>query len=399
MDPLVLIRDLDQRHRYSDWQDYYWADFTRTASAFIEQGYWTRLGYRRLRNFLLEQIHAGANQLYLRTIYKKYLETFDPESNLTKDLAESFQNSWTQLNLPIKEQVERFHIFDIKAAPVELVSRHIDAQPNPYESIRDIGIDAPHGQGLMHQAHLNFTAKQARGIESGNYGAALKLLDWIHPQHRDPHQNPKDALDALLLPWEHKDPRQELKDLISTRLVEAYGDLRISDSGVWQTCTTLSRQILIRWLVGATIETFFEIVTDADSSHMWPYRREFWYELYERRRIHEAWFCLSSEGRRIANQMVERNEGIQLVYAANTSINSTDRKKCLLLMKVDNHWVVEGSHSFKVHIFPQTPRSQFDTFSQTYTCEQFRSISGPEEPERIVHSSNWQSKVLHALGS
>ena len=36
-------------------------------------------------------------------------------------------------------------------------------------------------------------------------------------------------------------------------------------------------------------------------------------------------------------------------------------------------------------------------YDDSYTCDQFRYIPGPERPERIVHLSNWRNKVLMAL--
>ena len=59
--------------------------------------------------------------------------------------------------------------------------------------------------------------------------------------------------------------------------------------------------------------------------------------------------------------------------------------------------MVEGSHNFPTWVFPPGDPNAFMPYDDSYTCDQFRYIQGPERPERIVHLSNWRNKVLMAL--
>ena len=96
--------------------------------------------------------------------------------------------------------------------------------------------------------------------------------------------------------------------------------------------------------------------------------------------------------------MMRRRGNIELGFAENRSRGAEDRKKCLLIMNIDEKWVVEGSDNFKTHVFPRRRLSTWKPYEDCYTCEQFRDIKGRDEPERIVHNPySWRNRVLTAL--
>jgi len=66
-------------------------------------------------------------------------------------------------------------------------------------------------------------------------------------------------------------------------------------------------------------------------------------------------------------------------------------------MNAKGHWVVEGSHSFPIWVFPAGNTDTLIPYAESYTCEQFRELQFTGQAERIVHLGDWQSKVLTAI--
>ena len=404
-DPEQLVQDMDRRRRSGDWSDFYWADLTRATRALIDSGLCRNRRYGRLLEFLLDQVRPGVNRPYLRTLFRKYMETFNPGSRLTRSLAPVLKDHWREAALPVEALVTRFRIFDLDPAPSQVIAAFMVGQDDPFAALREIGVEAPHGPGLMTAAHRFFVSSLAPRIGKGESASTHRLLSWLKPASEGrplEGAGAAQAIDALLEPWERRAPDRDLQHLIEARLLAAYGDPRIQSTGVWSLISTGARRVILQWLAGATIQVFFDIVTQAvaggPSAHMWPARRSLWKDLFDEARITEAWFALSEAGNRVAERLQREHGEIRLAFGRNRSQSSQDRSKCLLIMNVQGRWVVEGSHVFPTWVFPPGDLSVLTPYEDLYTCEQFRDIQGPEQPERITHSrTTWRNKVLTAL--
>lgn len=319
-DPKRLVRDLDRRRRLGDWSDFYWTDVDRAARALIDSGLWRHARYADLLQFLLDQVRPGVNRPYLRTLYRKYIETFEPGSRLTRALAPVLKVHWREATLPVEALVTRFRIFDLDPSPAQVIAAFMAGQDDPFAAVRSVGVEAPHGLGLMASVHPLFVSSLAPRIAEGEPAATHRLLAWLKPPGEDePLQGAgaAQAIDALLEPWDGRAPHSELQRLIEARLLAAYGDPRIRSSGAWSLISASARCVILQWLAGATIEVFFDIVTQAVtgdlSEHMWPVRRTLWKELFDEARITEAWFALSDAGVRVAERR-QRDHDIPLAH-------------------------------------------------------------------------------------
>ena len=397
----ALAFRMERRRRNDDWRGFSWSDARRTALALLDSGLWADARFNGLFRFTLDQIGPGANRPYVRAMFDMYLRTFDPRSDATRRLAAVLKRHWSTTALPIGSLVRRFRIFDLDTDPPRTIAEYMDSQHAPFRALHTAGVKAPHGKGLMQEAHSRFIEKVTLRIRDGDLDAIKRLLNWISPpSQRSPLLGNRagEAIDVLLLPWRTDDPGSEIKTLLKTRLTRAYGDPRIGAAGAWSTCESTSRNVMLKWLAGGTIQVFFDIVTQADRSHMWSDRKRLWRDLYEEGRITQAWFALSQKGMDIARNLDNRREGVTLLeFAENKSSTAQDRRKCLLMMRIDGRWVVEGSHVFPTWVFPREELATFRPFESSYTCEQFRDAQGPEKPERIVHSRTWKNTVLAAL--
>ena len=387
-DSELLVREVERRRRSGDWRDYYWADLDRATRAFIDSGLWRDRRYGHLQEFLCRQVRPGVNRPFLRTLFRKYLETFDPESTLTRALASVLKDHWKETALAVEALVTRFRIFDLDPLPSQVVAAFMVGEDDPYSALRELGVEAPHGPGLMAAAHPFFVSSLAPRIAEGDSAAIHRLLSWLRPPEADqPLQGAgaARAIDALLEPWDGAAVDSDLQHLIEARLLAAYGDPRIQSTGVWSVISQKAKRVILKWLTGATIQVFFEIVTRADRTHMWSDRKSLWMDLFDEGLVTQAWFALSDAGTRFANRLQREHDEVPLAFGRNRSQTSQDRRKCLLIMNVQGRWVVEGSHSFPTWVFPPGDLVALVPYEDSYTCDQFRYIEGPERPERIVH--------------
>ena len=404
-----LISELNRRHHNSDWSDYSWGDFIQAALLFIESDHLENPKFSELKSLLIRRIHHSKNdrpsaeqfrRAYVRKVFYKYLEIYEPNSSMTRALANALSNSWLDVGLKIDSLVKEFQIFQTDGSPAGLLATYMVNENTSYSSLKKAGVQNPHSTGLMELAHKEFVIMLKSRIEDGDEIATKKLIDWLNPKHADTtiqHLGAYLAIETLLEPWRLRDPDDKQKELITNGLIKAYGDPRIT-AGIWGICSTAARQVIFKWLAGKTILMFFEIVTEAEISHMWTDRKELWYGLFEDNLISEAWFALSKKGIEIAEQKKHSLELDQLEYGKNESQTAADRKKCLLIMKVNDHWVVEGSHSFKTHVFQKNDESFVKPYKDSYTCDQFRK-SGVNRSDQFVHwpIENWQNNVIKAI--
>lgn len=226
-DPGQLVREVDRRRRMGDWSDFYWPDLVRAARALIDSGLWRHARYADLLQFLLKQIHREANRPYLRTMFRKYIETFEPGSRLTRVLAPVLKVHWRETTLPIEHLVTQFRIFNLDPSPAQVIAAFMAGQDDPFAAVRALGVEAPHGPGLMASVHPLFVSSLATRIAEGERAAIHRLLSWLKPPGEDePLQGAgaAQAIDALLEPWEGCALDADLQHLIEARLLAAYDD-------------------------------------------------------------------------------------------------------------------------------------------------------------------------------
>ena len=173
---------------------------------------------------------------------------------------------------------------------------------DPWQGLRDLHLLSPHAPGIMDFAHIAFVDRLAPRLDQP--AEIDRLLRWLKPDGHEPRASGAgEAIEALLMPWRDRDPSAHMQHDLITRVVGYYGDPRVrGHAGAWSSVSDELLTILLRWLTGANIRFFLEVVSAVEDSHMWAPREKFWLTLYNQKRIDAAWVAFSDAGAALARR-------------------------------------------------------------------------------------------------
>ncbi len=236
---------------------------------------------------------------------------------------------------------------------------------------------------------LNGRKLKMNGSKDGIWG---KFRDFVIDGSNWRFENCKYLIaESLLKPFISNDPDDYTKNLIQNFLLNYFGDPRIKRSN-WLGVQESLRGVLHRWLVGATLKDFFEIIDKTAVDHMWRYRNAFWNAYLMRKYIDDAWVALGSDARRLADRILDNK------YSCYGALNSRDQS--VLLMRIGSLTIIEWSHNGKCRIWitqtkntPKLHQPQYlSSFLKNDTC-QFDLVHAGAEYYR------WQAELSNFIYS
>ena len=217
-------------------------------------------------------------------------------------------------------------------------------------------------------------------------------MTWLRPAGQAPRQiGAGKAIEALLGIWIDRTPPKEVQTLLIDRLAQVYGHPRVNRQAVWDEIDPQLERVFLRWLMGSDIRFLFRVLTEVERGHMWADREEFWWTLYEQGRIDEVWIAFNDAGYQSALRKLPEDKGRT---AGRFGRQVGDKDKSLLIMRIGNKIIVEGTYSFKVHIFAADRSKSPKLYQPRYDVAQIRGIAGSVT---IPHLGSWQMRVLLAL--
>ena len=252
--------------------------------------------------------------------------------------------------------------------------------------------------GLVDTASASFVAALAPRV--ADQAVSRRILDWFAPDGgRARVIAAEAAIDALLSPWQRDEPPEAWKRILLDRLVAAYQDPRITPGGAWGRVREDTRETFIRWQTGATLRAFLDIVSLAEDSHMWGNRRPFWEGLYEQGHIQAAWVAFSRKAAAIAVRKANETGDKSLRNFGRQIAGGSRADTSILILRINGRTVVEGSHSYKVHVFPDNHQHTPRMFGSRYDCEEIRlALADTMENKRTHIGELWKIWVREKTG-
>ena len=389
----AIVVEMLRRVQSENWEGATLASVIRAGRVVFEPDFRARRDLRPLREFYVRETEKSTSPGYLGAMMSIYLGSYEPGAGHSRDLARALNQArayvtgrWLRLleNTP--------YLFDSRHVE-RSIGKAMQGMDDPWKGLKKMGFQNPHAIGLLYHAHLAYVAEVKPELRKPFRVA--QMLGWLKPAGRDVRSSgAREAVEALLNPWKSREPPDDLRDRLIEGLVSAYGDPRIRRGGVWAQVHEKFKSVLLRWLTGANIQFFLDVVTEVEESHMWQPRREFWWKLYKQKQIDAAWVAFSPKAAITAKRQAHRVGRSDLSFGKQTAGGSRSNTS-LLILKIGDCVVVEGSHSYKVHVFRSNDPLAPELFAQEYDCEQIRLAPGHREQ---AHHSGWERRVRRLIG-
>jgi len=385
-----LVTEMFRRLQAGDWKGVRMSFVTSAARALFDAERRSRTALEPLRRFYYAELEASDSRSFLAAMMSVYLGSYEPGATHTVALARSLAKVRQRLDARSRLLVDEVpEVLDPKKGAEALGSLMVQMD-DPWQGLRDLHLLSPHAPGIMDFAHLAFVDRVAPKLNQPT--EIERLLRWLKPDGREPRASGAgEAIEALLMPWRDRDPSSQMQHDLITRIVDYYGDPRVRGrAGVWSSVSEELLAILLRWLTGANIRFFLEIVSAVEDSHMWAPREKFWLSLYNQRRIDAAWVAFSDAGAALAR----RKAGTRAIPFGRQIAGGSRSGTCLLILKIGAKIVVEGSSNYKIHIFDERNSRAPKLYQNSYDCDAIRRISGAQAK---MHLGYWEGWVLERI--
>lgn len=388
-DPEAILAEMSRRLKQGDWRNCTVAGTVRAAHVVFSERYQARFRHRGLRSFFIAEARESRIAAFRGGMMSVYLSTYEPGAEHTRDLASALSKGRTNLGPRWADLLANFPaLLDARRAH-ESIAQQMLLMRDPWRELKESGVRSPHGPGLMSHVHLAYLKQIAEWLSTRT--GIDTLVRWLKPDGQDAKVGgAKEAIEALLHPWLSRNPAEDLRGHLVDELLRLYRDPRVARGGPWRLVGDQHLALVRRWLTEQSIVFFLDVVSEVNRSHMWPERREFWLGLYEEGRVADAWVAFSSVAESRAKRIGKDNSGRELVYGRQTGPRPDTS---LLILRIGDCVVVEGSHSYKVQFFRSSNRDAPRLFGDTYDCDQIRYCSDDDQ----VHLGDWQARVLEKL--
>ncbi|KTD18862.1 EH signature domain-containing protein [Legionella jordanis] len=188
-------------------------------------------------------------------------------------------------------------------------------------------------------------------------------------------------IQSLLTPWlsNNSTNSSESQKKVQDLLIKHFKDPRIIAyrRDGWRSISEQYLKVIYQWLVGESIEQFFEIVDQMALDRQWKYRKAFWMAYYKYGFLDEAWFVLGPDAKYYAETYFEN----KLSFGAMDSGCKSNHS--VLILKIGNIVLAEWSHEGKCRAWRDEDPKAPERYKNYYVGKNFK-----EESLKIVPHYN-----------
>ncbi|MGJ8530301.1 EH signature domain-containing protein [Maritalea sp.] len=352
--------------------------------------------FRKLQKFLLQQAARTSRSNLLSAMCEGYFEGWKEDDPLTVEVSGIMQDRADKLPDHLAHLVGSLpETFDPSAGALKVAMR-MAQDDDPFEMLISCGFTDPHAIGFCTKASRHFLTTLPPVRTRADMD---RLMRWCRPDGVLGLQGKQmiDVINLLLRPWISNNPAKMDQKYIIDFLMGHFEDPRISGEHIWKDVDPDCRGVLLRWLAGDSIIAFMDIISTVEHKNpeTWRMRREFWTRLYDEGTVSEAWVALHPIAVDEAQRRFDLTQDMSLNAYAKQSGKRRDTS--LLIMRAGNRIIVEGSHTYRVHIFKEGALQRPELYLETYKDEDITlEDRNPNTWSHDVHG-RWREKVREQL--
>lgn len=197
--------------------------------------------------------------------------------------------------------------------------------------------------------------------------------------------------DALLLPFRSETPAADVKESIMRFLLRHLRHPQLEDHR-WIGASQDAKNVMLRWLVGQTLEAFFWILDQTAKDAHWRYRRAFWRAYLDRDVIKDAWIVLGSRARELARSRLPELNGH---YGLLRGVGGNQSVLLLRISGTSDLIIAEWSHDGACRIWESTSELRPRLYEKEYTRADL--ATGEAYDHRGSEKGAWQEKISRII--
>ena len=336
----------------------------------------------------LQTIAALKKRSHFRALASSYLWNFAPNGPGISAVARTLR---TLLEIAPPKWRERHQRWDIFAGPgaVQMVARHFMNAGSDEQAIAEaakrIGFEKMLVQGGMSKAA--FCAALQGYASAPNLKSLDQLTVWRKFAAKEEKFCNSDYAEGLLLPWVGNAPSEDIKSETLLALRD-YKNPRVHPAN-WASVNDKARQVMHRWLVGVSIEQFFDVIdrtSPGPGRHMWPARRKFWLAYHNRGNLLDA-------------RAIFGKNGLNYLYGSRdvdyAKLGGALSNQAVLLMQIGDLTIADWNLSGRCRIWNRGNKSSPRFDQSFYSADELREDSDAEDGGiRHDPQGRWREKVV-----
>lgn len=238
-----------------------------------------------------------------------------------------------------RRRVEQYRLLS-QDGPHRFASLLLAEPSRRAELLEDAGLVGDLAQSaFLVRAHRDLADRLEQQLRAARYQEIESYLKLLAPggQLTFKAEAPYFA-EALLNPFVKATPSPEVQSRIRSFVLTHLHDPRLTASG-WTRVKPETRDVMLRWMVSASLEDFFALIRRRAQEEHWRYREKFWSAYLKGQHIARAWVVLGE------NAKGEAMRRWGHAVPAHGRLSGGDPDHCVLMLQIGSLTIVEWSHN------------------------------------------------------
>jgi len=245
----------------------------------------------------------------------------------------------------------------------------------------------------VHKRLLSHTSKQL--IKNMmNQKELERVLKFVESKNKTFRFSEKYAeiANSLLLPFANDYRLGDIQETIHQFLIHHLKDPRIFRQN-WFGVSEKAQSVILRWIVGATLEDFFDLIDEIAKDAHWQYRRAFWQAYL--RDISDAWIVLGPKAVYRSKRLIKDGTKPRHGRIVGGGIQSN---QSVLLLKIGGMTISEWTHDGACRTWTMDSNDA-PAFHKTSSYTRSELVGHPDPKNYFRHDGSVKGKWQREIAS